>query len=59
MRWLWKDWRLVGKAVARAAQRNLIPGEEWELVAEGFDSPRPGGQRQGEVLFTDIPNSKT
>lgn len=63
MRWLWQGWPApVGFA---AATRNttlatlLIPGEDWQLVAEGFRLTEGAATNaQGEVFFTDIPNSK-
>jgi hypothetical protein len=39
MRWLWKDWP---KPVAKGATKNpflndlIIPGEDWQLVGEGY-----------------------
>jgi gluconolactonase len=61
MRWLWNDWP---KAVDKGAgstnlQDILIPGEDWELVAEGYRlTEGPVANAKGEVFFTDIPNSK-
>jgi gluconolactonase len=62
MRWLWKDWpKPVGKGQGSPPlQEILIPGEEWELVADNYKlTEGPVANSKGEVLFTDIPNSKT
>jgi sugar lactone lactonase YvrE/enterochelin esterase-like enzyme len=62
MRWLWKDWpNSVGKGSGSSQlQQILIPGEEWELVAEGYRlTEGPVANANGEVFFTDIPASKT
>jgi gluconolactonase len=63
MRWLWQDWpRPVG-----AGQTNndtlsaiLIPGEDWQLVSEGYKFLEgPAVNAKGEVFFNDVTNSKT
>ena len=62
MRWLWKDWpKPVGKGTGSPQLKEiLIPGEEWELVAQGYGlTEGPVANAKGEVFFTDIPNSKT
>lgn len=63
IRWLWKGWPEPVKPAAPT--RNavlaavLIPGEEWQLVGEGYRlSEGPAPNAKGEVFFTDIPNSK-
>ena len=63
MRWLWKDWP---KPVAKGNSKNqflsdlLIPGEEWELVGEGYQfTEGTAANAKGEVFYQDIPNSKT
>ena len=63
MRWLWKDWP---KPVAKGNSKNdylnslLIPGEEWELVGEGYQfSEGTAANNKGEVFYQDIPTSKT
>ncbi|MEO6000381.1 MAG: SMP-30/gluconolactonase/LRE family protein [Chitinophagaceae bacterium] len=63
MRWLWKDWP---KPVNSGSSKNqvltdiLIPGEEWELVGEGYKFTEGiAANATGEVYFQDIPNSKT
>jgi gluconolactonase len=61
MRWLWKDWpKAVGKGAGSTnLQDILIPGEDWELVADGYRlTEGPVANAKGEVFFTDIPNSK-
>jgi gluconolactonase len=62
MRWLWKDWPAPVKAGAGSQQLQsiLIPGEGWNLVAEGYRfTEGPAATAKGEVYFNDIPNSKT
>ena len=62
MRWLWKDWPAPVKAGAGSQQLReiLIPGEDWQLVAEGYKfTEGPAANAKGEVFFNDIPNSKT
>jgi gluconolactonase len=63
MRWLWKDWP---KPVAKGSTKNqvlseiLIPGEDWELVGQGYQFTEGiAANGKGEVFFQDIPNSKT
>jgi gluconolactonase len=63
MRWLWKDWP---KPVARGNSKNdflsrlLIPGEDWELVGQGYGfTEGTAANAKGEVYYQDIPASKT
>lgn len=63
MRWLWKDWP---RPVARGQSKNatlgaiLLPGEEWQLVSDGYRfTEGPAVNRKGEVFFTDGANSRT
>lgn len=63
MRWLWKDWP---KPVAKGNSKNqflstlLIPGEDWELVGEGYQfTEGVAANATGEVYYQDIPASKT
>lgn len=63
MRWLWKDWP---KPVTKGNSKNqflsdlLIPGEEWELVGEGYQfTEGTAASTKGEVYYQDIPTSKT
>jgi gluconolactonase len=62
MRWLWKDWPspvAAGKGSPQL-QDILIPGEDWQLVAEGYKfTEGPAVNAQGEVFFNDVPTSKT
>ena len=62
MRWLWKDWP---KPVAKGSTKNsylnnlLIPGEDWELVGEGYKfTEGTAVNAKGEVFYLDIPVSK-
>jgi len=63
MRWLWKDWP---KPVAKGNSKNqflsdlLIPGEDWELVGQGYQfTEGTAANAKGEVFYQDIPTSKT
>jgi sugar lactone lactonase YvrE/enterochelin esterase-like enzyme len=63
MRWLWKGYP---KQVSNATSKNqfikdiLIPGENWELVGEGYGfTEGTAVNAAGEVFYQDIPNSKT
>jgi gluconolactonase len=63
MRWLWKDWP---KPVTKGNSKNqfldnlLIPGEDWELVGEGYGfTEGTAANAKGEVFYQDIPASKT
>lgn len=62
MRWLWKDHPKpinAGKG-SQQLQEILIPGEEWQLVAEGYGfTEGPAVNAQGEVFYNDIPGNKT
>ncbi len=63
MRWLWKDWP---KPVTAGVSKNqflsdiLIPGQDWELVGQGYQfTEGTASNSLGEVFYQDIPNSKT
>lgn len=63
MRWLWKDWP---KPVAKGNSKNdylsnlLIPGEDWELVGQGYQfTEGTASDKNGVVYYQDIPTSKT
>ncbi len=63
MRWLWKDWP---KPVEAGNSKNQflsdisIPGEDWELVGQGYKfTEGTAVNAKGEVFYQDIPNSKT
>jgi sugar lactone lactonase YvrE/predicted alpha/beta superfamily hydrolase len=62
MRWLWKGWPApvkAGKSKNATLEAILIPGEEWQLVGEGYRfTEGPASNARGEVFFTDVPNSK-
>jgi len=63
MRWLWKNWPTP---VAKGNSKNpflndiLVPGEDWLLVAQGYQfTEGTAANAAGEVFFQDIPNAKT
>ena len=63
MRWLWKDWP---KPIIKGNSKNqflsdlLIPGEDWEIVGQGYQfTEGPGANAAGEIFYQDIPASKT
>jgi sugar lactone lactonase YvrE/enterochelin esterase-like enzyme len=62
MRWIWKDWPKpveTGKGSPQL-QEILIPGENWELVGEGYRfTEGPAVNAQGEVFFNDVGASRT
>lgn len=61
MAFLWKGWpeRVKAGPSAPRAQEVIIPGEGWELLAEGFKSTRgPTCSESGEVYFADTSNNK-
>ena len=61
MAYLWHGWpeRVKAGPSAPRAQEILIPGEDWQLVAEGFKSTRgPACNANGEVFFADTSNNK-
>jgi sugar lactone lactonase YvrE len=62
MRWLWKDWP---KPITKGNTKNqflndlLIPGEDWELVGQGYQfTEGTAANAVGEVYYLDIPASK-
>lgn len=63
MRWLWKDWPQqvrAGSTKNQFLKDILIPGEEWELVGEGYQfTEGTAVNAAGEVYYQDIPASKT
>jgi gluconolactonase len=64
MRWLWKDWPQPVKAAAPTKNTMLagllIPGEEWQLVGEGYKfTEGPAVNAKGEVFFSDLTGSKS
>ena len=62
MRWLWKDWpKPVKKGNSKNSFLNdlLVPGEDWELVGEGYKfTEGTAVNAKGEVFYLDIPVSK-
>ena len=61
MAYLWKGWpeRVKAGPSAPRAQEVIIPGENWELLAEGFKSTRgPSCNANGEVFFADTSANK-
>ncbi|HEY2720317.1 MAG TPA: SMP-30/gluconolactonase/LRE family protein, partial [Chitinophagaceae bacterium] len=63
MRWLWKGWP---QPIAKGNSKNdflsslLIPGQEWELVGQGYQfTEGTTANSKGEVYYQDIPTSKT
>jgi sugar lactone lactonase YvrE len=63
MRWLWKDWP---KPITKGNTKNqflsdlLIPGENWELVGQGYGfTEGTAVNAAGEAFYQDIPASKT
>ncbi len=62
LRWLWKDYPAPVKAGPGSPQLQelLVPGEDWQLVGEGYKfTEGTTANAQGEVFFNDIPTSKT
>jgi gluconolactonase len=63
MRWLWKDWPkpvVAGNSQNPVLKDILIPGEDWELVGQGYQfTEGVAANAAGEVFYQDIPNSKT
>ncbi len=61
-RWLWKGWPeavKVGRG-SQPLQEVLLPGEEWQLVGEGYTfTEGPAANAKGEVFFNDIPKNTT
>ncbi len=63
MRYLWKGWPAkVEGGVTKNQFLNdlLIKGEDWDLVGEGYSFTEGiAANAAGEILFQDIPNSKS
>jgi gluconolactonase len=63
MRWLWKNWPapvVTGSSKNQVLNDILIPGEDWQLVGEGYQfTEGTAADSKGEVFFQDIPNAKT
>ena len=62
MRWLWKDWpQPVKPGVSKNATLAdiLIPGENWQLVSEGYKfTEGPATNAKGEIFFSDVRDNK-
>ncbi len=64
LRWLWRDWPAPIKANPTGASKQdvyqvLVPGEEWQLVGDGYRATDgPAVNATGEMFFTDTPNNK-
>ncbi len=64
LRWLWRDWPAPIKAnpdgkSKQDVYQTLIPGEDWQLVTEGYrhtDGPAVNGA--GEMFFSDPANNR-
>ncbi|MGC4101053.1 SMP-30/gluconolactonase/LRE family protein [Ferruginibacter sp.] len=63
MRWLWKGWPAAvtgGKTKNQFLSDLVIPGEDWQLVGEGYKFTEGiATNAEGYTYFQDIPNSKT
>jgi gluconolactonase len=62
MAWLWKDWPAPVKAGAGSPQLQevLLPGENWQLVGEGYKfTEGPCNSADGTIYYNDVGNSKT
>ena len=63
MRWLWKGWPkpiIEGNSKNQFLSDLLIPGEDWELVGQGYKfTEGTAANVKGEVFYQDIPTSKT
>lgn len=63
MRFLWKDYpKPVAKGISKNAFTSTItiPGQDWELVGQGYGfAEGTGVNAAGEVFYQDIPNGKT
>lgn len=64
LRWLWRDYPKPIEASKKGEERHYItefldPASGWELVSEGHKlTEGPAVDKQGNVFFTDIPNSR-
>jgi gluconolactonase len=65
LRWLWRGYPAgIDKPKGGGGERQWSvllpqPGTDWELVGEGYKfTEGPAVDKQGNVFFTDIPNSR-
>ena len=62
MKWLWKGWPeapKAGKSKNNMLDALLIPGEDWQLVGEGYQfTEGPAANAKGEVFFADGRNNR-
>ncbi len=65
LRWLWRDYpKPIAKSKGGRGEREFIaeilhPDSEWQLMSEGHKfTEGPAVDREGNVYFTDIPNSR-
>ena len=61
MAYLWKDWpeRVQAGASAPRARDVLLPGEPWQIAAEGYKGARgPACNATGEVFFAGTSDNK-
>ncbi|HWE96401.1 MAG TPA: SMP-30/gluconolactonase/LRE family protein [Tepidisphaeraceae bacterium] len=62
LKWLWRgDSKPIEKPAGtrQPVQDILIPGEEWQVVAEGYKFTEGAtADPEGNVYFTDIPNDR-
>ncbi len=62
MRWLWHDWPqpITGTPTKNDTLTNiLIPGEGWQLVADGLaGSDGPAVNANGEVFFSEVRSNR-
>jgi len=62
MRWLWRDWPApikAGWSQNDTLTNILIPGEGWQLVADGLGgSDGPAVDAKGEVFFSEVRSNR-
>lgn len=64
IRWLWQGWPQPVSSAATTKNTFLatllIPGEEWQMVGEGYKfTEGPAVNARGEVFFSDLSASKS
>jgi sugar lactone lactonase YvrE/enterochelin esterase-like enzyme len=64
LRWLWRDWPKPIKANPEGQSKQdvyqtLLPGEDWQLVTEGYrHTDGPAVNDKGELFFSDPANNR-